>query len=262
MAVEETVDHPRRHVRLSGAYNVRDLGGYPTADGRRVRWGRVYRGGALHAATASDIAALVARDLRVICDFRSGPERVSAPNTWASLHGIELWGLADEAVVGDSRHVLDAALSSVEETRALMTRSYEKIPFDQAPSYAATFGRIARGELPLLFHCSAGKDRSGVAAALLLAALGVRRGDVVKDYLLSRAERQRIEEVFIADPRHAKAVQNQARAWAPLMDSEPEYLTAMFGAVEARRGSIEAYFEQDLGIDAAGLRALRDELLE
>jgi protein-tyrosine phosphatase len=262
MAVEETVDHPRRHVRLSGVYNVRDLGGYATLDGRRVRWGRVYRGGAPYAATADDIAALVARDLRVICDFRSGPERLAGQNTWAPRHGIELWGLADEAVVGDSRHVLDAALSSVEQTRALMTRTYEQIPFDQAPSYAAAFGRIAQGRLPLLFHCSAGKDRSGVAAALLLTALGVRRDDVMRDYLLSREARQRIEEAFIADPRHEKALENRARAWEPLMDSDPNYLSAMFGAVEARRGSIEAYFEHDLGIDAAGLQALRNELLE
>lgn len=260
--VHEAVEHPRRHVRLSGAYNVRDLGGYPTVDGRHVRWGRVYRGGALYAATASDIAALVGRELRVICDFRSGPERLSAPNAWAQPHGIDLWGLADEALVGDSRQMLDGALSSVEQTRDLMTRTYEQIPFEQAPSYAVTFRRIARGELPLLFHCAAGKDRSGVAAALLLSALGVRRDAVLQDYLLSRDVRHQIEEVFIADPRHEKAVQNPTRTWEPLMESNPQYLCAMFAAVETRRGSLEAYFEQDLGIDSAGLRELRNEMLE
>jgi protein-tyrosine phosphatase len=262
MSVSEAVDDPRRHVHLSGAYNVRDLGGYATADGRRVRWGRVYRGGALYAATSSDIAVLIGRGLRVICDFRSGPERVSAPNTWVAGHGIETWGLADEELVGDSRHLLEGALSSVEHTRALMARTYEQIPFDQAPSYAATFGRIARGNVPLLFHCSAGKDRSGVAAALLLTALGVQRDDIFADYLLSRHVRQRIEEVFVADPRHEKAVRNSVRAWAPLMESDPRYLNAMFSAVEARRGSVRAYFETDLGIDPAGLEALRRQMLE
>lgn len=262
MSVSEVSEDPRRLVHLSGTYNVRDLGGYATADGRRVRWGRVYRGGALYAATSSDILALTGRGLRVICDFRSGPERVSAPNAWAAGHGIEMWGLAAEDLVGDSRHLLEGALASVEQTRALMIRVYEHTPFDQAPNYAATFGRIARGQLPLLFHCSAGKDRSGVAAALLLAALGVPRVDIFADYLLSRNAQSSIEATFLADPRHEKAVRNSARAWAPLMDSEPQYLEAMFRAVETRSGSVGAYFETELGIDPAGVGALRRELLE
>jgi protein-tyrosine phosphatase len=258
----ETFGDPRRHVPLSGAYNVRDLGGYATADGRRVRWGRVYRGGALHAATSSDIADLIGRGLRVVCDFRSGPERVSAPNTWAAKHGIEMWGLADSDLVGDSRGLLDGAVSTVEQTRALMIRTYEQIPFDQAPSYAATFSRIARGNLPLLFHCSAGKDRSGVAAALLLTVLGVSRDDILADYLLSANVRERIEEYFVADPRHEKAVRNSTRAWAPIMESEPRYLDAMFRAVEVRCGSVRAYFETELGIDPIALVTLRGEMLE
>jgi protein-tyrosine phosphatase len=258
----ESFSDPRRHISLSGAYNVRDLGGYATADGRRVRWGRVYRGGALNAATSSDIANLVGRGLRVICDFRSGPERASAPNTWAAKHGIEMWGLADSDIVGDSRDLLEGSVSTVEQTRALMIRTYERIPFDHSPSYAAAFSRIARGNLPLLFHCSAGKDRSGVAAALLLRMLGVSRDDVLVDYLLSAMVKERIEEYFVADPRHEKAVRNSTRAWGPLMESDPRYLDAMFRAVEARCGSVRAYFETDLGIDATGLATLRRQMLE
>jgi protein-tyrosine phosphatase len=258
----ESFSDPRRHISLSGAYNVRDLGGYATADGRRVRWGRVYRGGALNVATSNDIANLIGRGLRVICDFRSGPERASAPNLWAAKHGIEMWGLADSDTVGDSRDLLEGSVSTVEQTRALMIRTYERIPFDHGPSYAAAFSRIARGKLPLLFHCSAGKDRSGVAAGLLLTMLGVARDDILADYLLSARVQERIEQCFVADPRHEKAVRNSARAWAPLMESDPRYLDAMFRAVEVRCGSARAYFETNLGIDATAMASLRREMLE
>jgi protein-tyrosine phosphatase len=262
MTPPQTPDDARRHVPTTGIYNVRDLGGYRAHDGRPVRWGRVYRGGSVHSASAEDVEALRERGVRVICDLRSGPERVAAPNEWAARYGVEIWAYPDEATVGDSRRLLEGALVSADRTRALMARTYEHIPFEQAPSYAATFGRIAAGRLPLMFHCAAGKDRSGVAAALLLAALGVGREDVIADYLLSQRVRDRIEDAFLADPRHRRALEDTDRAWAPLMESDPAYITAMFRSVESRRGSVAAYFEMDLGIAAEGLAALREELLE
>ena len=262
MSPSEAVADPRRHVVLEGTYNVRDLGGYHTTDGRRVRWGRVYRGGSVHSATPADIRVLTELGIRAICDLRSGPERAAADNHWAAGSGIATWGYPEDNAVGDSRQLLEAALVSPERTRALMARTYARTPFDQAPSYAATFSRIAAGQLPLLFHCSAGKDRSGVASALLLAVLGVRREAIVADYLLSSAARERMEEVFIADPRHQWARGDPSRAWAPLLESNVDYLDAMFASVERRRGSVEAYFEADLGIGAAGVAALRQELLE
>lgn len=257
-----TIADPRRHVQLEGTYNVRDLGGYLTTDGRRVRWGRVYRGGSVHSATPADVRLLTGLGIRAICDLRSGPERVAADNHWAVGAGIETWGYAEDNAVGDSRQLLGGAFVSPEQTRALMARTYARIPFDQAQSYVATFSRIAAGKLPLLFHCSAGKDRSGVASALLLAVLGVRSEEIVADYLLSSAACERMEDVFIADPRHQRARDDQSRAWAPLLETNPAYLEAMLASVERRRGSITAYFDADLGIGATGVAALRRELLE
>jgi protein-tyrosine phosphatase len=255
-------DDPRRHVALHGAYNTRDLGGYPTFDNRRVRWGRVYRSSALSQATDDDVAELIGRGIRFICDLRSGPERLAAPNAWAAVAGIESWGLPPMENVGDSRQLLEASLVSVEETRALMMRTYRQIPFDQARGYAHAFARLARDSTPLLFHCSAGKDRSGVAAALLLDVLGVSREAISRDYLLSNRVRAQIEAAFVADPRHELAARDLSRSWSPLMDADAWYLAAMFDAVESQRGSVAGYFSADLGIDAAGLGALRAQLLE
>jgi protein-tyrosine phosphatase len=253
---------PRRHVALQGVYNARDLGGYLTVDHRRVRWGRVYRSAALGQATEDDVAELTARGVRLICDFRSGPERVSAPNTWAAVAGIESWGLPALESIGDSRQLLEVSMISEAETRALMTRTYRQIPFDQARSYAHVFARLVQDKTPLLFHCAAGKDRSGVAAALLLDVLGVSREAILEDYLLSNRVRSRIEAAFVADPRHERAIRDSSRSWAPLMDADARYLAAMFDAVESQRGSVAEYFLTDLGIDAGGLGALRAQLLE
>jgi protein-tyrosine phosphatase len=255
-------DDPRRAIALQGVYNARDLGGYPTRDDRRVRWGRVYRSSALGQATDDDVAELITRGVRFICDLRSGPERVAAPNTWAGVAGIESWGLPAMESLGDSRQLLEVSLVSPEETRALMTRTYRQIPFDQARSYAHVFARLVEDRTPLLFHCSAGKDRSGAAAALLLDVLGVSREAILEDYLLSNRVRNRIEAAFLADPRHERAVGDSRRSWSPLMDADARYLAAMFEAVESQRGSVAGYFLADLGIDADGLGALRAHLLE
>jgi len=253
---------PRRDLAIEGAYNVRDLGGYQAGHGRTVKWRHVYRSDALGAATANDVELLLARGIRLVCDLRSGLERTAAPNPWIATTSIESWGQPPTESVGDSRQLLSNCLVSAEATRAVMTESYRVIPFDQARAYSQVFRRLAARDTPLLFHCFAGKDRSGVAAALLLDVLGVPREAIVADYLLSNRVHERIRSAFLADPRHVAAVNDLNESWLPLMEADPAYLEAMFDAVELRRGSVEAYFRKDLGIGAEALSMLREHLLE
>lgn len=253
---------PRRDLSFEGGCNLRDLGGYRTADGRSVRWHQVYRSGELRAATPADIALLLERGIRLVCDLRSGPERNAAPNPWIAATAIESWGRPIAQEVGDSRQLLSNCLTSAAATHAVMTESYRAIPFDQADAYAHLFQRLYAGDTPILFHCSAGKDRSGVAAALLLAALGVPPETIMADYLLSNRVSARIRAAFLADPRHAAALGDLREPWSPLMLADPAYLDAMFASIERQRGHVAAYFHQDLGIDAAGMRAIQERLLE
>ena len=255
-------DDPSRHLPLRGVRNARDLGGYRTSDGRAVRWGRIYRSGALGEATALDMALLQARGLRVVCDLRSGPERVAAPDSWLESAGIAAWGQPESEQVGDSRDLLANCIVSAEQTRAVMTQAYRQMPYVQTAALGEVFRRLARGDAPLLFHCSAGKDRSGGAAALLLLALGVQRETVLADYLLSNLEFDALCRDFLANPRHAAALQDPSRAWLPLIDADPGYLAALFDAVFARYDSIESYLEAELGIRDDALAALRNHLLE
>ncbi len=252
----------RRLLRLEGVRNARDLGGYRTHDGRTVRWGQVYRTGALGDATARDISELCARDIRVVCDLRSGPERVAAPDHWLDAAGIAGWGQPATETIGDSHALLKACLVSAAQTRRVMTEAYRHMPYVQTAALDAVFSRLARGDAPLLFHCSAGKDRSGGAAALLLLALGVPRETVIEDYLLSQLEVEALRHDFLLNPRHAAAHHDPARAWLPLIESDPDYIEALLDAVCARDRNIEGYLAAELGISGERLAALRDRLLE
>jgi protein-tyrosine phosphatase len=252
----------RRFLRLQGVRNARDLGGYLARDGRSVRWGRVYRSGALGEATGGDIGELQARGLRVVCDLRSGPERLAAPDHWLESAGIASWGQPATALVGDSHSLLEECLVSAARTRGVLTDAYRQMPYVQTEALGAVFHRLARGESPLLFHCSAGKDRSGGAAALLLLALGVPDETVIEDYLLSGLEFDALCRDFLLNPRHAAAHQDPGRAWLPLIESDPAYIEALLEAVLARHGSIEDYLALELGIAAGELEALRAHLLE
>jgi protein-tyrosine phosphatase len=143
-----------------------------------------------------------------------------------------------------------------------LTEAYRQMPYVQTAALNAVFSRLACGDAPLLFHCSAGKDRSGGTAALLLLALGVPRETVIEDYLLSQVEFEALCRDFLLNPRHAAAHHDPARAWQPLIESDPGYIEALLDAVFARDGSIEGYLAAELGISDERLDALRDHLLE
>jgi protein-tyrosine phosphatase len=255
-------DDERRHLPLTGVLNARDLGGYATQDGRVVRWGRVYRSGMLGSATTDDMTELRSRGLRSVCDLRSGPERRAAPEAWLDSAGIETWGYPDDEWTGDSRQLLERCLVSGERTREVMREAYAVMPFIQVTAYGEIFRRLALGDGPLLFHCSAGKDRSGGVAALLLKVLGVADADIVADYRMTLRVHDELCRAFVAIPRHAEANPDHAAAWLPMMDADPEYLRSMFDAIVERRGSVEAYLASDLGIGPGMLEGLRSRLLE
>lgn len=245
-----------RLVPLQGGQNFRDLGGYRTSDGRIVKWGMLYRSGAMNALTPADFATLAQRGLRTVCDLRDTRERTKAPVTWPTGHGPAVFA-DDYDMTGAMRELADPALDGV-KARAMMQRTYADLPFRFAGQYRRMFTELAAGHAPLAVNCSAGKDRTGVAAALLLTALGVPRATVMQDYLLSnryfdpaRAAAQ--------DPNTAAFAQRlPADAVKALMGVEPAYLDATFAAIEARPGGLAAYLRDQLGLNPATVRRLRD----
>ena len=253
---------PQRVLPLEGGRNFRDLGGYAAADGRTVRWGLLYRSGGMAGLTAADYAHLDTLGLASLCDFRTPAEREAEPTVWAGTAKPDSWTHDVASLRGDLARMFDAgAMPSAAAMRDAMLGLYADLPEAQAPGYAELFRRLVAGAVPLVFNCTAGKDRTGVAAALVLTALGVPRETVREDYLLTDAA---ADFGRMAPGRKAldALAQLPPDVLAPLLSADPAYLDAAFAAIETRYGSIETYLAERLGVGAAALDRLRARYLQ
>ncbi len=236
-------------LALSGASNVRDLGGWPAA-GRQVRRGRVFRGASLGRLTETDCAMLRGLGLRVVCDFRGTAERTESP---CALAGVEVRALSIEPSVGASlQDILATREATGEDTDTLMRAAYVAYATEWSHRYRALFDAILETDGPVLFHCTAGKDRTGFGAALLLTALGVHWDLVVHDYLASNA-------LWRADGAMAAGIPPHVAAG--LLTVRVELLQAAFAAIAETFGGFDRYAAAQLGLTPARLARLRDMLL-
>ncbi|MEE4301623.1 MAG: tyrosine-protein phosphatase [Pseudomonadales bacterium] len=256
-----------RVLPLEGGRNFRDLGGYTTVDGRRVRWGKVFRSGTMVDLTEADYGYLDAIDAQVLVDFRSSEERADEPTNW-QVDEPEYWArdYSSETDSGAFRELFASGEITAEKTRAVMTGMYDQIALQQADAYRVMFDRLAAGETPLVFNCSAGKDRTGIAAALLLTALGVPRDQVVADYALSD-DVVDYSAAFLEtdegdDSPYAFMRQFPREAIMPLLASEPEYIEAALQGLADEYGSVMAFIRGELDVTEDELDAIRASLLE
>ena len=241
-----------RSLLLEGASNVRDLGGWAGADRRRVRFGLVYRAAALSALTEADAQALAATGLRTVCDLRGTVEQARGPSR---MPGVSTHALGIEPSLGASLRDLAARREATDaDVMGLMRAAYVAYAMDWSHQYRALFALLLDGDaLPLLFHCTACKDRTGFGAALLLTALGVSADDVQADYLATNRLWRGDSELSALLPDNVAKV---------LLRVHPELLDAAFDAVRAEHGSIDAYLEARIGLTAARIAALRARLLD
>lgn len=246
------VDLPH-HYALEGVSNLRDLGGWPTRDGRRVKRGQVFRSAALHALTETDIAAL--RDLGVkhVVDFRGDGERERWPTRLTE--GVTIHALTIQPTIGASlRDLVQDPNATAEDVVRVMRAAYGSYITDWHHRYRTMFELLLHEEpAPLLFHCTAGKDRTGVAAMLLLSALGVDETTIHDDYLATNRLWRRDAEVSAGLP---KVVADT------LLSVQPAFLEAAWEAIHQGWGSIDAYLHDRLGLDEARRAMLRARLVE
>lgn len=254
-----------RLLPLEGAHNFRDLGGYPTEDGRRVRWGVLYRSDHLGSLTDDDLAYLEQLHIRTVCDFRGASERESEPdrlgasevprhvNPAIADERFAMEELRDRLVTGDLGSI-DFANLLVEGNRAFAR--------DYGDQYARFLDLVQDpSNLPLVFHCTAGKDRAGFAAAVLLTALGVSEKDVVRDYLLTQPYTQAHIEKTLRTIRLVSFFRTDVERVRPLLGVQESYIRAGLDTAKQDHGSLEAYLDDALGLDPKRRAALRDLLL-
>jgi protein-tyrosine phosphatase len=241
---------PSRHIALEGAVNFRDLGGYPTADGRRVRWRTLFRADGMSNLTRADHTVIRQLEVATVVDLR----------TTVELQGGRF--PVDEIPVG-FHHVplLDAVPEpeAFERAPGFLATQYQEIAQEAAPRIGDVLRILAeRRAHPVIVHCAAGKDRTGVLVAVLLGVLGVDDETIVADYALSEramaALRQRLAE------RHPEA-RAQIEQAGELFSADPGNISSLLADLRHRHGSIEGY-ARFAGMTPGELVALRDVLLD
>lgn len=252
-----------RVLPLEGGRNFRDLGGYATADGKRVKWGKVFRSGTMAGLTPADYQYLSKLGIKSVCDLRTKHERSAEPNKWVEAANIAYWTRDYDMSDGDLGAMLSKG-TTAEQMKQAMTAMYRELPVEQAPAYRDIFQRLAGGEIPLAFNCSAGKDRAGTAAALILSALGVPDETVFADYAMS--EKVLDFDKMMRESRGSEALGPMAKlppeVIQPLLASDPAYIKAAFASIREKYGSVPNYLRDELGVTDAQLAKLRNDLLE
>lgn len=256
----------KRHVALEGAHNFRDLGGYPSEDGRSVRWGLFYRSDALADLTDDDVEKIGKLGIKLVCDFRTAEERADAPDRLPDdpapevleleigVKGAKLNELQERILSGDLEGV-DLGQMLVDGNRAFVTKFVDR--------YARLLERVQHAEsLPTLVHCTGGKDRAGMASALILRTLGVPEEIVFDDFLLTNHYTERRIEEILLFIRFASLFRTDPEDVRPVLGVERAYLEAGFEEILERHGSFDAFRRDALGVSDKELVVFRNLALE
>ncbi|MFN8419937.1 MAG: tyrosine-protein phosphatase [Anaerolineae bacterium] len=243
-----------RHIPLDGCYNLRDIGGYPTRDGKMTRWRTVYRSDSLHRLTADSQNTLLSDGLKTIIDLRFPEEVQHDPNVFAAstalrYHHIPLILRDPVQPNGDGRrHDVPPSLYAI----------YLSIIESYQSQVRAVLTTLSESSFPVLIHCTAGKDRTGVIIALLLGLAGVEPETIVEDYALTstyltplvESLKQRSVELGI-DPE----------VYAKMLETPPQAMHDTLIHIASAYGGVEAYLHA-IGLTDQQLKTLRDRLVE
>lgn len=238
----------QRHIAVAGTYNVRDLGGYPSG-AAHTRWRRLLRADGLHRLDAAGMAALVGEGVTTVIDLRREDETTARPNPFrgnpvVAYHNVSLFDALDPAAMTGENVLHDLYVAALTTRHGAIAEVLTLIT--EAPEGA------------VLFHCTAGKDRTGLIAALVLSLAGVEATRIVEDYALTGPMIQPLHETFIADAAARGVALNEFRA---LLACEPATMAATLEHLTDTHGSAEAYLLA-IGLDARMIARLKARLLE
>lgn len=247
-------------IQIDGGSNFRDAGGYRTADGHMVRRGRLYRSASMAGLTPQGMAQLQALHIGSIIDLRSTDERRTDPNNWLALSGQGYW--ARDYSMGSMNLVTmlgDPGKLTADGVRQAMAEGYRGMPKMMAPSYRVLFARLAQGKGATVVNCTAGKDRTGIATALVLTSLGVPYAAVREDFLLSNKAGR--PHLGTNNARYAGIAALPPEVQAVMGGVDGSYLDAAFDQLRKDYGSVEGYLQAELGVGPRQIAALRRNLL-
>ena len=250
-----------RLLPMDGSHNTRELGGYKTTDGKSIKWGMLFRSDKLSDISKADQAYLQNLGIKKIIDFRSKEEKAEDPDIVPKgISYIEM----PISVDGAMRSKIEAVLKGEtnKEVKSFLIDANKEFVSDYSGVYEDFLKNLIDDDGPALFHCTAGKDRAGFAAAITLIALGVSKEDVIKDYMkTNQFTEERIEEI-IGQIELMTLYQTDAEVLRPLLGVEREYIETAFQTAEDEYGSLMNFIRHGLNISDDDLQKLRTKFLE
>ena len=250
-----------RLLPMDGAHNTRELGGYKTTDGKSVKWGMLFRSDKLSDISGTDQEYLQNLGIKKIIDFRSEEEKTEDPDIIPSgISYVEM----PISVDGAMRSKIEAVLKGEtdKEVKSFLIDANREFVTNYTDVYESFLRGLIDDDAPTLFHCTAGKDRAGFAAAISLIALGVSREDVIEDYMKTNAfTKDRIEEI-LGQIKLMSLYQTDTEILRPLIGVERVYIETAFKTAEEKYGSLENFIRDGLNISDEDIQKLRNKFLE
>ena len=255
----QTEEH--RLLPMDGSHNTRELGGYKTTDGKTIKWGKLFRSDKLSDISKTDQAYLQNLGIKKIVDFRSEQEKAEDPNIIPTgISYVEM----PISVDGAMRSKIEAVLKGEtdREVQSFLIDANKEFVTNYADVYENFLRGLIDDDAPTLFHCTAGKDRAGFAAAITLIALGVSKEDVINDYMKTNAfTQERIEEI-LGQIELMSLYQSDVEILRPLLGVEQIYIETAFKTAEDKYGSLENFIRNGLNISDEDIQKLRNKFLE
>jgi len=256
----QIADSSKRHVPTQGAANFRDLGGYATTDGHHVKWKSLYRSADISKLTDADLDLLKNKHINYVVDFRGVEESKKAPDRLNPGVDYILCPAGSDNNLTEWMKAL-TTIKTREGGDSMIKIFYAQTEFF-APRYKPFFDKLLDlpGDQSLLFHCTAGKDRTGIGAALLLYALGVPYETIVHDYTATNYYRQAENEKMTS--MMVQGMHMNEEVAKSIMGARPEYLATTFAAINKEYGSVDNFLKGPLGLDEEKMKQLRSKFLE
>ena len=251
-------DH--RKIVLDGTSNTRELGGYKTEDGRSLKWGVLYRSDKLSELTDADQEYLLQLGIKRVIDFRSSEEKQNEPDQLPStLKYIEMPIEADGAIRPKVEAILKGDLN--EDVGAILVETNREFISDFSGVYKGFIESLIENQEPTLFHCTAGKDRAGFAAALVLLAVGVPEKIVIEDYMKTNKYTEETIQDYINKINLYSLGSVDAEILRPLLGVEERFIRAALDEIKQKYGSVENFIRDELKIRDESIIELKNFLL-
>lgn len=251
-----------RVLQFEGMVNFRDMGGYLTKDGYRTKWGVLLRSAAHDAITPRDMEYLKNIGLKTVVDYRSSEEVTKQPDK--QVEGVNYYNIRPFEEAGVT-NILDVKMTDeASAIKALTDTNRILVNTKHANEAYKQLVRLVLDEnnLPLVQHCTAGKDRVGVGSATLLLALGVPEETIISDYLLSNDNQVSVEKLKMGSIGKGGVSEDVIKMFKALAMVREEYIRAFFDEIKVKFGSAENYFKEGLGLSDADLAKMREMFLE